>query len=533
MGLRDKTAGVGQSLKRAKEVAADVTQLTPLWPDPTQARELQALAAELNAAAEAVDGRLVAGLLGGTGVGKSTLISALAGEPISPSSPIRPTTSEPVVYRHQSFPPLADWGGREIVHQAEKLKNLALVDLPDFDSLQTAHRQIVDRRLAELDLLIWLTDYHKYADRRFYEVFRQAQALISASAQVILLNKSDEILAWPQGRKALEEIMENIKQELSRQGGETLPEPQAVSATDALAQPQNRQAGGLEGLRNFLDDLAEEKYRRALEAGNLETRSQHLLETVKSQAQPQKWLDKLQALQKLRADFDPAPAIEADLALVKLGRAAYLEPFLTEAEQKSRGLMGFFVDGWAFASRRKQKGELTEAGHEPRAENLALRLVGAAEELAVIEGRKAAVDLSDISRHGGRIISQAIKSELKARRPSSLLLWLWPLALGLSLIWADTDGVYGGPMTVVAAALRMLTPWLMLSFLGDAVLSRLLWFRLRRALEADFQRGLDKSRRELSQEAQTNFSDPLDKLIAAKEKFLDKLSTLMSTRASS
>src|SRR6202022_305671 len=48
---------------------------------------------------------LVIMLMGGTGVGKSTLLNALAGGAIAQASIMRPTTRDAVVYYHQSIKP--------------------------------------------------------------------------------------------------------------------------------------------------------------------------------------------------------------------------------------------------------------------------------------------------------------------------------------------------------------------------------------------------------------------------------------------
>src|SRR5262245_66556026 len=68
----------------------------------------EGLANDLHRQADALDldrPLLVILLMGGTGVGKSTLLNALAGGPVAQASYTRPTTRDPVVYYHEAVKP--------------------------------------------------------------------------------------------------------------------------------------------------------------------------------------------------------------------------------------------------------------------------------------------------------------------------------------------------------------------------------------------------------------------------------------------
>ncbi|HET7699745.1 MAG TPA: GTPase, partial [Candidatus Limnocylindria bacterium] len=95
----------------------------------------------------------VLALVGGTGVGKSTLLNALAGAEVSPASPRRPTTSEAVAWlpadRRGELAELIAWLGITQIreHAPGQLPDVAVLDLPDIDSIASEHRAKVDALL--------------------------------------------------------------------------------------------------------------------------------------------------------------------------------------------------------------------------------------------------------------------------------------------------------------------------------------------------------------------------------------------------
>ena len=67
---------------------------------------------------------------------------------------------------------------------------LVLLDLPDFDSVEAAHRVEVDRLVRMVDLLVWVVDPQKYADAALHERYLRPLAG-HAAAMLVVLNQVD------------------------------------------------------------------------------------------------------------------------------------------------------------------------------------------------------------------------------------------------------------------------------------------------------------------------------------------------------
>jgi hypothetical protein len=157
--------------------------------------ELEGLAADLRRKAEALDvdrTLLVVMLMGGTGVGKSTLLNALAGGTIAQASFTRPTTRDPVVYYHESIKPdrLAPElrHCRLVPHDRPELEYKVLVDTPDLDSNELANRDKLIHLLPVADVVLYVGSQEKYHDHIGWELFLQQRR---RKAFAFVLNKWD------------------------------------------------------------------------------------------------------------------------------------------------------------------------------------------------------------------------------------------------------------------------------------------------------------------------------------------------------
>ena len=157
----------------------------------------------LGAERSLADEIVVCGILGGKDVGKSTLINALAQRCVSvDSSEVGRGTERPMVYvhtdsRHAVEERLAGLTAEVpfdvTLHEVDSIRNVVLVDLPDFDSEFIEHLDVVRRVAPWLDRVLWVLTPRKIGDRAWVEMFRDVIKDIR-NVQCVL-NKVDELLA--------------------------------------------------------------------------------------------------------------------------------------------------------------------------------------------------------------------------------------------------------------------------------------------------------------------------------------------------
>jgi GTP-binding protein EngB required for normal cell division len=185
----------------------------------------------------------IVALAGATGSGKSSLFNAIAGATLSPVGVRRPTTgaAHACTWGPDPAKGMLDWLAipperRFTRDDGPQWNGLVLVDLPDFDSVEQAHREEVDRLLELVDLVVWVLDPQKYADRMVHEQYL-AQFKQHDEITLVVLNQADLLSG-----DDLPRVVEDLRKVLSVDGLAGLP----VLTTSAVGPP------GVEALRMVL-----------------------------------------------------------------------------------------------------------------------------------------------------------------------------------------------------------------------------------------------------------------------------------------
>lgn len=153
-----------------RQLETVATYSGPWKPLAQETERLQQRLDELRERENRLDDVLIVALVGGSGVGKSTLLNALAGDELAQTSEFRPCTAIPTIYHppgaQLDFP--ADW--KHVSGSA--LENLVLVDTPDSDTIVAEHRERVIEVLAQCDLILMCADSEKYLDEATWSLLR-------------------------------------------------------------------------------------------------------------------------------------------------------------------------------------------------------------------------------------------------------------------------------------------------------------------------------------------------------------------------
>ncbi len=312
---------------------------------------LDGVAADLRRQADALDvdrPLLVVMLMGGTGVGKSTLLNALAGGSIAHASVQRPTTRDPVVYYHESVRPdrldPALRHCRLVSHDRRELEQKVLVDTPDLDSNDLSNRDKLLRLLPVADVVLYVGSQEKYHDELVFNLFREQR---KRRAFGFVLNKWDRCLRdGESGRRPDEDLLMSLEREgfhaplLFRTCAQRWVDHPAGNGPPDL--PQGEQFRDLTGwLERGLTRLEIE----AIKARGVSQLLAHTREALAEAAPP----DLSAAVESARAAWAKPLAEEAAATSDVLVNT--LEPFQREIEhhfalegqRRFRGLMGWYL----------------------------------------------------------------------------------------------------------------------------------------------------------------------------------------------
>jgi small GTP-binding protein len=231
---------------------------------------------------------LTIGILGGTGVGKSTLMNALAGTKIASTSHRRPHTDHVLVYKHDDVSPLPalemqnlPW--HEVTHRADAVKHVLLCDLPDYDSLAGEHRERVLDFLEHLDVLVWVTSLEKYADSRFYEFLREVPK--AEQNFIFVLNKIDLLFEGESAEKGYEQLHRAITTFRNHIREQDMADPllYALSSQEATQKTDLAPWNQFPDFRRHIFLQRDMKQVMAIKAANLEVEAKKLLSSLQKE----------------------------------------------------------------------------------------------------------------------------------------------------------------------------------------------------------------------------------------------------------
>lgn len=155
---------------------------------------------------------LIVAFMGGSGVGKSTLLNRLAGKPIARVGVERPTSREVTLFHHhsvaiQNLPEQLPITHIKIAqHDEEAKKQIIWIDMPDFDSTEQGNKQLVLQWLPHIDVLVYVVSPERYRDEKAWRLLLTEGA---KHAWLFVLNQ------WDRGQP---EQYEDFKQQLHKAG---------------------------------------------------------------------------------------------------------------------------------------------------------------------------------------------------------------------------------------------------------------------------------------------------------------------------
>lgn len=119
---------------------------------------------------------LIVAFMGGTGVGKSSLLNRLAAQAIARVGVERPTSREVTLYLHSSLAINQLPAGLPLEsikisqHDDVSKSNIVWIDMPDFDSVELSNKRLVLEWLPHIDVLLYVVSPERYRDNKAWQL---------------------------------------------------------------------------------------------------------------------------------------------------------------------------------------------------------------------------------------------------------------------------------------------------------------------------------------------------------------------------
>ena len=213
---------------------------------------------------------LIVAFLGGTGVGKSSLINRLAGKAIARTGVERPTSREVTVYHHRSvvlqhLPEKLPVNKIKMAqHDDERRKQVIWVDMPDMDSTEQKNKELVLEWIPHIDVLIYVVSPERYRDNK---AWRMLLAEGGRHAWVFVINQ------WDRGQP--EQYGDFIAQ-LAKAGFDR----PVVLRTDCSSELTDSNEDEFNQLEDIIQQLANKRTIQQLELRGIQVRKEELKEKL-------------------------------------------------------------------------------------------------------------------------------------------------------------------------------------------------------------------------------------------------------------